>query len=347
MRLPFFFLLTVFILQACGGSGGGPTVAPAGPVNLDDLARYIVTAESDKAIVVNNASPFGNQAIRRTVISSADDLAKIGQISTNTQLAIRFSKNATPAQMRQLAQYGKTALRNPKNAAVLGALLATGIVAGYELLETEEDAEPVPIIPQPGTGVAYADIGQLASKEEIISGLKTFKISQQILDAVSAELSLPASQSTQRTTQSLTLSTNKLNTKAFLPPVSSAEAHIEKVNFSRSFRDGTVYLNISMTGQITNQTRTIVKARFFDPDGHPLLNPGSDYTDDSGQVEVRRALIGLISGKKFHQFPISKPLSLSLPTTALPNPENTRCRIEVRHKSSGKLLAASALLPIS
>jgi len=347
MRLPFFFLLTVFILQACGGSGGGPTVAPAGPVNLDDLARYIVTAESDKAIVVNNASPFGNQAIRRTVISSADDLAKIGQISTNTQLAIRFSKNATPAQMRQLAQYGKTALRNPKNAAVLGALLATGIVAGYELLETEEDAEPVPIIPQPGTGVAYADIGQLASKEEIISGLKTFKISQQILDAVSAELSLPASQSTQRTTQSLTLSTNKLNTKAFLPPVSSAEAHIEKVNFSRSFRDGTVYLNISMTGQITNQTRTIVKARFFDPDGHPLLNPGSDYTDDSGQVEVRRALIGLISGKKFHQFPISKPLSLSLPTTALPNPENTRCRIEVRHKSSGKLLAASATLPIS
>jgi hypothetical protein len=220
-------------------------------------------------------------------------------------------------------------------------------VVGYELLETEDDAEPVPITPQPGTGVAYADISQLASKEEILSGLKNFKISQQILDAVSAELSLPASQSTQRTTQSLTLSTNKLNTKAFLPPVSSAEAHIEKVNFSRSFRDGDFYLNISMAGQITNQTRTIVKARFFDPDGHPLLNPGSDYTDDSGQVEVRRELIGLISGKKFHQFPISKPLSLSLPTTALPNPENTRCRIEVRHKSSGKLLAASALLPIS
>lgn len=347
MRLPFLLLLTAFLLQACSGGGGAPTAAPPGPVNMDDLARYIVTAESDKAIVVNNASPFGNQAIRRTVISSADDLAQIGQISTNTQLAIRFSKNATPAQMRQLAQYGKTALRNPKNAAVLGALLATGIVAGYELLETEDNDQPATIIPQSGTGVAYADIGQLASKEEIISGLKNFKISQQILDAVSAELSLPASQSTQRTTQSLKLSTDKLNTKAFLPPVASAEARLEEVNFSRSFRDGTVYLNISIAGQITNQTRTIVKARFFDPAGQPLLPPRSDYTDDSGQAEVRRELIGVISGNKFHQFPISKPLSLSLPITALPNPENIKCRIEVWHKSSGKLLAASALIPIS
>jgi hypothetical protein len=310
---------------------------------MDDLARYIVTAESDKAIVASNASPFGNQAIKRTVIASADDLSRVGQISSNTQLAIRFSKSATPAQMRQFAQYGKTALRNPKNAAVLGALLATGIVVGYELLETEDSDQPAALRPQPGTGVAYADIGQLASKEEILSGLKTFKISQQTLDAVSAELSLPARQPA----SSLTLSTDKVNTKAFLPPVASAEARLQEVRFSRSFRDGTIYLNVSIAGQITNQTRTIVKARLFDPAGRPILNNSSDYTNASGQVEARRELIGVISGNKFHQFSISKPLSLSLPITALPNPENIKCRVEVRHKSSGKLLAATALLPIS
>lgn len=346
MRLPFYLLLTVLLLQACGGGGGAPTVAPPGPVNMDDLARYIVTAESDKAIVVNNASPFGNQAIRRTVISSTDDLAQIGQIRANSQLAIRFSKSATPAQMRQFAQYGKTALRNPRNAAILGALLATGVVVGYELLEDEDSDTPVSLSPQPGTAVAYADVSQLASKEDILKGLKTFKLSRKTLDAVSAELSLPTQKPSSSIAQSLTLSTKKLNTKAFLPPVASAEARIQEVNFSRSFRGGDFYLNISIAGQITNQTRTVVKARFFDPDGHPSLNPGSDYTDDSGQVEVRRELIGVISGKKFHQFPISKPLSLSLPIMALPNPKNTRCRIEVRHKSSGKLLAASALLPI-
>ncbi len=346
MRLPYSLLLTIFLLQACGG-GGAPTVAPPGPVNMDDLARYIVTAESDKAIVASNASPFGNQAIKRTVIASADDLSRVGQISSNTQLAIRFSKSATPAQMRQFAQYGKTALRNPKNAAVLGALLATGIVVGYELLETEDSDQPAALRPQPGTGVAYADIGQLASKEEILSGLKTFKISQQTLDAVSAELSLPARQPAQGNASSLTLSTDKVNTKAFLPPVASAEARLQEVRFSRSFRDGTIYLNVSIAGQITNQTRTIVKARFFDPAGRPILNNSSDYTNASGQVEARRELIGVISGNKFHQFSISKPLSLSLPITALPNPENIKCRVEVRHKSSGKLLAATALLPIS
>ena len=52
-----------------------------------------------------------------------------------------------------------------------------GIVVGYELLETEDSDQPAALRPQPGTGVAYADIGQLASKEEIISGLKNFKIS--------------------------------------------------------------------------------------------------------------------------------------------------------------------------
>lgn len=347
MRLPFYLLLTAALLQACGGGSGAPTVAPAGPVTMDDLARYIVTAESDKALVVNNASPFGNQAIRRTVISSADDLQRVGQISPNARLAIRFSKTATPAQMRQFAQYGKTALRNPRNAAVLGALLATGVVVGYELLEDEDSDTPVPLSPQPGTAVAYADISQLASKEDIIKGLQTFKLPRKTLDAVSAELSLPAQTPGSSIAQSLTLSTDKLNTKVFLPPVASPEARLQEVNFSRSFRDGTFYFNISIAGQITNQTRTIVKARFFDQAGNPLLSPGSDYLNDSGQVEVRRELIGVISSNKFHQFPISKPLSLSLPINALPDSENIKCRIEVQHKSSGKLLAASALLPIS
>ena len=349
MRLPVFFLLTVFILQACGGSGGGPTVAPAGPVNMDDFARYIVTAESDKAIVASNASsPFGNQAIKRTIISSVDEVQQYGNIRVGKPTIFRFSSKATPAQIRQFAQYGKTALSNPKNAAVLTALLATGVVVGYELLETEDDAEPVPITPQPGTGVAYADISQLASKEDLLKGLKSYKIPKKMLKAVSEELSLPSQGAVH---ESLKIPSNKttLGTKPLLLPASSEDAKIEGVSFSYSFgRDGKFYRKITITGQITNQTRTIVKARFYDQAGLPLRSADSKYSSDSGQLEITQVLLGVISGSRFHQYTSTRPLKLYLPDSAFPksiNSETVKCRVEVLHKNSGKLLAAT--LPIS
>lgn len=354
MRQISLVLMLILTLLACGGGTGTAPVGIA-PVNMDDLAKYIVTAESDKAIVVNNASPFGNQALRRTVITSADDFQRVGQISTNTRLAMRFSKSATPAQMQQFARYGKTALRNPRNAAILGALLATGVVVGYELLEEEPGGQAGAGTPQPGPGVAYADIGQLASKDEIIKSLKAYRIPKQTLDAVSEELSLPG-QSWQNATSPSGNSTSRtikaspgLSIKPFLPALSSAEARIAGVNFLHTFRNGKLQLDVSVMGKITNQTRTLVKARFFDPEGKPLKGSDPDLTDDSGQIEASRELIGVISATKFHTFSAQTPLKLSLPAAALTvisDKGSPKCRVEVRQKSTGKLLAASAVLPI-
>lgn len=353
MRQSLNLLFIVLFLQACGGSGSG--TVPAGPVNMDDLAKYIVTAESDKAMVVSKSSPFGSQAIRRTVINSADDLQRVGQVPANARLAIRFSKTATPAQMRQFAQYGKAALRNPRNTAILGALLATGIVVGYELLEEEAAGQPAPAPPQPNSGVVYTDISTLASNDEILKGLQTFQLPKQTLDAVSAELALPKQDDQNSIVQSLAISPEKtkappsLNTEAFLLPKSSPQASIEKVKCSRSLRNGQLYLDISITGQITNQTRTVVKARFFDTTGNPIPRADSNTNHGTGQVEARRELIGVISNNKFHYFTSQQPLLLSLPTAAFPpdmDNKTVRCRIEVHHKHSGKLLAATATLPI-
>jgi|AntRauTorckE5430_2_1112549.scaffolds.fasta_scaffold10693_2 hypothetical protein len=346
-------LFIVLFLQACGGSGSG--TVPAGPVNMDDLTKYIVKAESDKAIVVSKSSPFGSQAIRRTVINSADDLHLLGKVPANARLAIRFSKTATPAQMRQFAQYGKVALRNPRNTAILGALLATGIVKGYELLEEEAAGQSATAPPQPNSGIVYTDISTPASNDEILKGLKTFKLPKQTLDAVSAELALPKQDGQNTIVQSLVISSEKikaapsLNTKVFLLPKSSPQASIEKVKCSRSLRNGQLYLDIRITGQITNQTRTVVKAKFFDTTGNPIPRADLNTTHDSGQIEAERELIGVNSNNKFHYFTSQQPLLLSLPTAAFPpsmDNRTVRCRIEVHHKYSGKLLAATTTLPI-
>lgn len=68
----------VFLLQVCSGGGGVLIVVLFGLVNMDDLAWYIVIVESDKVIVVNNVSLFGNQVIRWMVIFFVDDLQWIG-----------------------------------------------------------------------------------------------------------------------------------------------------------------------------------------------------------------------------------------------------------------------------
>lgn len=299
----------------------------------------LISAESDNALVFSKSSPFGQQAIKRTVISAQDDLLKLGQVSRNSKLAIQFSKSATPAQMRQIAQYGKTALHNPKSAAVLGALMGTGIVAGYILLEDETQAPDLP--PSEATpGVKTIPIGTLASNQEILQGLKTYKLPKSTLEAVSKELSLPTPRAQAKT---------PLKTQAFMLPASSQEARIDEVKFSWADGSHSGPLNILITGQITNQTRTIVKARFFDKDGNPVSSPDPDYKNPEGQLEAERELIGAISSRQFHQFTPQRPLRLSVPDFAFPTTGDNKtiqCRVEVRHKYSGKLLAATAALPI-
>lgn len=326
-------LLTLLLLVACG-SGPAP---PPPPPTLDDL--MVISAESNQALVFNKSSPFGQQAIKRTVISSQDDLMRLGQIGPRSKLAIQFSKSATPAQMRQFAQYSKTALRNPRNAAVLGALLGTGVVASYILLDDEPDA-PSLDTPDPTRGVKTIPIQASASNQDLLEGLKTYKLPKATLDAVSSELRLTGTE---------TPANNALIKKAFLLPKSSQEAKIENVQFSRSLKNNSIMLDINITGQITNRTRTLVKARFFDETRTPLLSPNSNYTNPQGQVEVERELIGVISRNKFHAYTQERPLTLSVPAAVVQstgaNPA-VKCRIEVFHKSSGKLMAATAALPI-
>ena len=349
MRLSLYILILGLGLQACGNSSPAP--AGPGPANMDDLVKYIVTTESDRAIVTSHASPFGGQALKRTVINSADDLQRIGSVSKHARLAIRFSKTATPAQMRQFAQYGKQALKNPRNSAILGALLATGVVLGYELLEDESPNNINGIPLSPGTGVSYASIGQPTSKEEVIKGLKSFKIPKQTLDAVSAELSLATPDQQNAIARSLSLSRDEVKTatdaitKTFRPAISSEEARIDNVSFSRVFRNGQIYQNILISGQITNQTRTIVKASFYNAAGDPLKE-----ANGTKAIEVQQELMGVISRQSFHVFPGNTPLTLSLPfgdLTASSAGNVYKCRVEVYHKNSGKLLAASAVQPIS
>lgn len=319
----------LLILWSCGNAPSYET----GIKTTDDLIHYIVSAESDEALVYQRSSPFGQQALRRTAVNSLDDLQKVGPISRNAKLAIQFSPKATQAQMQQIARYGKTALRNPRNTAVLGGLLATGAVVSYIILEEEGPGTPAPL---PGsTGSNTIALGDTAPAEEVIAGLKQYQLPTTTLNAIAEELKVQP------------LKTKRLrNYRVAHFPYRSDKAAITATQFTlTNGPQGKAILTISVTGTFTAATELQVKARILDSQGKPVKNYKARHAAADGKVEVVKTLPASTLWK-FHQYTADMPLTFTLPVSdfdPLGLSLGNRCRVEAYHPTEGLLAATGAL----
>ncbi len=315
-------------LLACGNAP-----IEEGIKTTDDLIEYLVAAESDEAVVYNKSSSFGQQALRRTTVNSLDELKKVGPVSSNAQLSIKYAPKATAAQMRQLAHYGKTALRNPRNLAVLSGMMATGLVVGYTIIENEEGDAPPPL-PRP-SGSKTVRLGSALPADQLVVGLKQFKLPEQKLNAIAEELKIQPGQG------------REIFQVAHLP-YRSGLAAIENTQFAFvKGLSGDALLQVRLAGKFSAAAPVQVKVKMLSSKGHPIKNGKAQNANADGAVEVSRTLQPSAS-RDFHHFTPEAPLVFHLPVADF-DPFGleltSHCRIEAR-QPDGQLLAATGLLTI-